>query len=410
MSAARASSGWLVVASVFVLLMANAGLGFYGLAVYLEAITDEQGFTTASVSFATSIFFVISGIAGRLIAPTIERRDVRLVVAAGGVVSAASLLLLGRVDTTWALYATYALFSIGFALSGLVPATTLITRWFHTRRSVALSIASTGLSVGGLTLTQLASWLIDRDGMPDATPVLAVLYLALTAVALTTMWPHPAGRGLEPDGGLAVEGESRDLMRVPYDRAVRSRFFRASTIGFLLALGAQVGAITQLANLGSERVDRATGALAVSAVAFASVVARLIGGVAATRLEMMRMTAGLAALQGLALALLSVADGRAAIVLAAVLFGATVGNILMLQPLVLAEVFGVVAYARIFALNQLIVTAGIAGGPFLLGGLHDVSSYRTSYLVGAAVSVAGATVLAWAGTIASAKESVAVSR
>ena len=88
--------GWYVVASVFVLLMVNSGFGFYGLAVYLQAITDEQGLSTASVSLATSIFFVVSAVSGRLIAPVIERSDMRIVVMIGAVIAAIGLALIGQ--------------------------------------------------------------------------------------------------------------------------------------------------------------------------------------------------------------------------------------------------------------------------------------------------------------------------
>ncbi|MDC1302249.1 MFS transporter, partial [bacterium] len=196
----RIFDGWYVVASVFILLMVNAGLGFYGLSVFLEAITDEQGFSTADVSFATSIFFIVSAISGRLIAPVIQKHDLRLVVGAGAVIAAAGLLLIGRSTALLPLYLSYVVFAIGVGMSGLVPATTLVTRWFHVKRSVALSVASTGLSVGGLTITVLASTIIDRKGMSDASPWLALIYLVTVAISLVALWPDPATRGQLPDG------------------------------------------------------------------------------------------------------------------------------------------------------------------------------------------------------------------
>ena len=48
----------------------------------------------------------------------------------------------------------------------------------------------------------------------------------------------------------------------------------------------------------------------------------------------------------------------------ALFFGATVGNLLMLQPLLLAEAFGVREYPRIY-LSQLLSTLGVAPGPAL---------------------------------------------
>ena len=203
----RFFEGWFVVAAVFVVLMVNAGLGFYGLAVYLEAITEEQGFSTSAVSLATSLYFIVGAVTGRVIAPVIQRHDLRIVVAIGGLVSALGLWLIGQAESLLALYSSYVIFAIGFGLSGLVPATTLVTRWFEVRRSVALSVASTGLSVGGLTFTVIAAALIDRRGMAEATPILAVMYIVVIGIASIAMWPDPAARGQLPDGGAVGDRE-----------------------------------------------------------------------------------------------------------------------------------------------------------------------------------------------------------
>ncbi len=377
--------------------MVNAGLGFYGLSVFLEAITDEQGFSTADVSLATSIFFIVSAISGRAIAPVIQKHDLRLVVAAGAVLAAAGLWLIGQSTQLLALYLSYVIFAVGVGLSGLVPGTTLVTRWFQVKRSVALSVASTGLSVGGLTITVLASGIIDRKGMSGAAPWLSLIYLVTVAISLITLWPDPAARGRLPDGEVVPEGETaRAPTGVSYDNAVTSTFFRLVTLGFVFAMGAQVGGIAQLFKLGTERAE--AGAALVSSVAFASVVARLIGGFVASRVPLIAMTSVLSAVQGLSLVWLSQADEEGMLVAAALLFGSTIGNLLMLQPLVIADRYGVIDYPRIYSVLQLIVTGlGVAGGPYLLGYLHDVSSYTTSYLAAAGLSGMGALVffVAW---------------
>ena len=91
------------------------------------------------------------------------------------------------------------------------------------------------------------------------------------------------------------------------------------------------------------------------------------------------------------------------------MFGATVGNILMLQPLLIAQRFGVRDYPRIFSRTQLYTTIGVAGGPLLLGWLRDVAGgYRTSYLVAGACSLAGAAVLQFCGPAETAEEHVIV--
>jgi MFS family permease len=87
-----------------------------------------------------------------------------------------------------------------------------------------------------------------------------------------------------------------------------------------------------------------------------------------------------------------------------IVLGATIGTILMMQPLLISERFGVRDYPRIFSRTQLYTTFGTAGGPLLLGWLRDAAGgYRTSYIVAAVFSLVGAIVLSSSGptTVAS---------
>ena len=196
-------------------------------------------------------------------------------IALGAVLGGASLAVLGTVDSLVELYTVYVVLALGFAMAGVLPATTLVTRWFHGRRALALAIASTGLSVGGLTYTQFAAWLIGDRSLADAAPILGLVYVISILATLPLLVPSPATgararRRRERCERRAVDG-------IDYDTAIRTRFFVVVLIGFVLAMGAQVGGLSQIANLGSERVDSSTGALAVSAIAVGSAIGRLVG-------------------------------------------------------------------------------------------------------------------------------------
>ena len=392
--------GGRVVAGGFIILAVSSGLGFYGLAVYLDAFSNERGWPVASISLATTLYFIVGGLAGLLVARMIARRDVRIPIVIGGILGGLSLAVLGRVEERWQLYLVYAVFAFGFAGAGLIPVTTVVTRWYHARRSVALSVASTGLSAGGILLTPAAKWLIDDRGLEAATPILgAVWVIGIVPIALWFVRPDPAALGWMPDGErVRVDVPVVPPTGTPFHEAMRSRFFIAVTAAYVLVLGAQVGGIQQLVKLVEDRTDARTAALATIGLAGTSVVARLVGGRVVSRVPMARFTVVLAAVQSVALAALAFADTTVGIFAAILLFGATVGNILMLQPLLMAERFGVLDYARIFSRAQFIAMVGTAGGPLLLGWLYDnAGGYETSYLVAAACSLAGSLVLATAG-------------
>ena len=392
--------GWWVVTGCFIVLTTTSGLGFYGLAVYLNAFSKEQGWPLSTISLATTVFFIVGGAVGVWIGSIIARVDVRSVIVGGGLIGGASLAVLGQVDEQWELFAVYAVFAVGFAAAGLVPMTTVVTRWFHARRSVALSIASTGLSVGGILITPVAKGLLDSRGLSAGTPWLGVLFvIGVVPVTLLLVKPDPEPLGWAPDGVRRAAGESAPpLTGTPFAEAVRSRFFIAVTIGYIFALGSQVGGIQQLVKLVEDRTTPETAQFAITVLAATSVVARLIGGRVVQLVPMMGFCVTLAVLQSVALGLLGFAEARWLIFVAIIIFGATVGNILMLQPLLIAERFGVRDYPRIFGRSQFVAVVGTAGGPLLIGWLFDVAgSYRIPYLAAAGCALVGALILAQGG-------------
>jgi MFS family permease len=392
--------GWWVVAGCFIVLTTSSGLGFYGLAVYLNAYSNEKGWPLSTISLATTLFFVVGGFMGVVVARWIARWDVRAVIVGGGVVGGLALGLLGQVETQWQLFVGYAVFAAGWAAAGLVPATTVVTRWFHVRRSVALSVASTGLSIGGILLTPLAKQLLDTRGLESGMPWLGGLFvLGIVPAAWFLVRPDPEVEGWAPDGIRRAAGETAPPPTgTLFADAVRTRFFVCVTVGYVLAFGAQVGGIQQLVKLVEERTDPRTAQFALTAIAGTSVVARLVGGRVVQVVPMMRFTVVLAAMQAVALLTLGLAETTWLLFAAIIVFGATIGNILMLQPLLIAERFGVRDYPSIFGRSQLYAVLGTAGGPFVIGALYDVAgSYRVPYAVAASLSLAGAIVLSVGG-------------
>ena len=384
-----------VVAGCFIVLMVSSGLGFYGLAVYLNAFSNEQGWPVASISLATTLYFVVGGVTGLFVARLIARRDVRIPIVAGAILGGVSLALLGQVEERWQLYVVYAVFALGFSGAGLIPVTTVVTRWYHVRRSVALSVASTGLSAGGIVLTPAAKWLIDDRGLAAATPILGVrLDRRHRAVRAVARAPRPGARS----AGCPTASGCRPTWRraVPTGHAVpRGRahplLHRARPSPTRSCSAPRSAASSSSSSSSRTAPTRARRRWPRPRWPGCRSIARLAGGRIVSRVPIVGFTAGAGRRAG--------AGPRAdrvrlvdavAIFLAIILFGATVGNLLMLQPLLIAERFGVLDYPRIFSRDQFFSMVGTAGGPLLLGWLYDnAGGYDTSYLVAAACSLTG---------------------
>ena len=395
----EAFPGWWVVAGCFMMLFIGSSLGFYGMGVYLNAFSKEQGWNVSSLSVATTFFFLIGGLWNVVVARLIAKHDVRLIAYGGAGLGAVSLLLLGHVTQKWQLFVVYAVFAVAWSSSGLTLATTVVTRWFHAKRASAIAAASSGLSVGGVLLTPVVKSLIDSHKMSGMAPVLALIWLVgMTVPAFLFVRPDPISLNWMPDGEPKPENHVVDLPGTPMAVAVRTRFFWVVTVGYVLVMGAQVGAIQQIVKLVEERTNKGTAAFATSVLSGASVVFRLIGGRVIPKFPLAKFMVFVAAVQGTAIVLIGQMDSTLTLFLAIGLFGAMVGNVLMMQSLLIAQRFGVKDYARISARSGLISLTGTAIGPILIGSIRDAAgNYTVPYLVAGCVSLVGAAIFTLSG-------------
>ena len=394
--------GWYIVAGVFVITMTTSGLAFYNLSILLAAFVAERGFPVGLASSATATFFIASGIGGAIAGRLVERIDARIVIAGSATIGALALASVGSIRELWQLYAFHVVFGLCNGASGLVPLTTLVARWFSARRALAFSIASTGLSFGGIVVAPAAALLIEHLGLAGAAPWMGLaLCLGTLPVTALVLRPRPSAMGLEPDGAAPAEGApAAPQPAVAFAEARRSRYFYAVSVAYLFLLGAQVGAIAHFYRLASTRTGVATAALALSVLAGSSTVGRLTGGWLMLWIASRPFALWLMVVQAAGLAVLAVAEEPAHILAGTVLFGLTMGNSLMMHPLLLAERFGTRDYGRIYSTSQLVTMLGVAGCPPLIGLLYEASGgYTLPFLAVAGLTLVGLAVLAIFGGV-----------
>jgi MFS family permease len=384
---------WVLACNLLAILTVSSGLGFYNLSVYMNQLASQRGFSIAAASNAVGVFFLSSGIAALGVGRVLQRRDARLVMLVGTAIAAVSVACIGWIREFWQLYLVYVLFGVGYACVSVLPATTLITRWFDaSTRPLALSLSTTGLSLGGVVLTPISALLFSRLPLETATALLG----AIMAVSIAPLvW---FGVRSFPDSSSAAS-PSQARLGMAYGHAVRSRFFVVLTAGYLLVLGTQVGGIAHMYNRGVAIASPLEASFAVSVLATLSVVGRLLGGVIIGRIPIKAFALTNVAGQLFGFVVLGHATDAWQLWIGAGLFGFTVGNLLMLQPLILAQAFGVADYPRIYSTSQAVTTLGVASGPVLLGAITATSGYLVAFSVFAVLSAAAFGLIVAAGPV-----------
>lgn len=399
--------GWYVAVACALLMFVGVGVGYYGLPVFLKPLRDEHGWSTTQVSWAPTIYFCISGLTAAFIGPMVDRRGPLAFMVIGTIVNGISAAFIGLVDQLWQLYLVYFVFAIAFGMSSSVAVNAIMTRWFVRRRALAMSVSSTGVSLGGVILAPVASKLIDIGGLELATPLLGLLVLvvALPVVLLVVSW-DPKLMGLRPDGD--AEGRTRTAVsRVTMasqtrfwtrSEAMRTVGFWSVFIAFLLVLIAQTGYVVHQVSFLEDRLgSRSAAAFTLSVTAFGSIIARLAVGLFADGVDRRLLTVILFVVQGTCILLIIHTESVAATWILTLIFGLTIGNIYMMQSLLVGEIFGMVSFGSIFGLISLAGQVGSGLGPIGVGTIHDhTGGYCVPFTITALLTYAAAVAILFA--------------
>ena len=378
----RLSRAWAVAIALLFIQSTSSGLGFYNMSVYVAEFSGYLGLSVASISLAVSCFFIAGGISGLLVSRWIDRVDIRLLMCAGAVIGGIALALMAQATALWQIYLLFILFGVGNTAVSLVVGTTLIARWFPgANRSIAMSIAFTGLSLGGVLLTPLSAYLLTEWGVPETMPWLGLMFVALTVPLILTIIALPPP--------VAPEDAAPDVER-GYRRAISMPLFRWISVGYVFCMASQVGGIAHLYGRVEAMADFATASMAVQALSIGSMLGRFVGGVAATRMPVRVFTLWVLGVQTLGILSVGIAPTPVFAVAAAGLMGLGVGNLLMSQPLWMAHEFPADIYPRVFALSNALTVLGVASGPLIMGIIVDWSSHSGAFIFAVVLSVVAA--------------------
>ncbi len=372
--------GWWMVLVGSVILFVSSGIGFYGHGVILDPIRTAHGWSKGTISSAITLYFFTTGLMGIIIGRQIDKYGSRRFLIIGSIIFGLGFWSLSGIHKLWQLYVSYFIMSIGFCFTSLIPVNTLITNWFIRKRGLAMSLANTGLSVGGIILVPLASYLVIHRGLKTALITLGILYgIVIIPTAIFFIKQRPSDVNQFPDGDpeevilsdrsaspLSHESQMRVWTRY---QAMGTVAFWSITVAFLLALGGQIAYLVHQMSFLSQYIGPQGAALAVSMTAGASIVGRLFLGVFVDRCDKRYVIIACLFLQGLAIITLAFNNHVVILYLCTFAFGLTMGSIIMLQSLIVGECFGLVSFATVSGVIGLFSMSGAAFGPMIAGSI-----------------------------------------
>ena len=391
-------AGWRAVLACFLMALFLFGFALYGQGIYLVELQRLNGWRPELISGASTLSFLISNILATFTSEFVERLGAKRLVLLGIAALAGSMAMLASATTVWQLYAAFILMSLGWIGMGTVVIATVVSLWFVRRRGLAISLAYTGASFGGVIATPLLVLLVERTGFEAAMLIAAAVTVAvLMPVALAWIGPRPlAGAGetsapSQPQSPPATP----EISRV---KLMRSLAFWTISLPFALALVAQIGFIVHQIALLEPKVGRSSAGLAVSVMTFMSIAGRFGLGMVVDRFDP-RLAAALSIVsQAAALLVIRQTDSVSLILVASAVFGFSVGNLITLPPLIIHREFSVASFVVVMGLSTAISGTVGALGPTLIGVVRGWSSdYDAALLVCIVLQLVAAAIVARRG-------------
>lgn len=391
-------AGWRAVLACFLMALFLFGFALYGQGIYLVELQRLNGWSPELISGASTLSFLISNILATFTSEFVERLGAKRLVLLGIAALAASMAMLASATTVWQLYAAFILMSLGWIGMGTVVIATVVSLWFVRRRGLAISLAYTGASFGGVVATPLLVLLVERTGFAAAMLIAAAVTVAvLVPVALAWIGPRSqAGAG--ETGNLSPPQSPPATAEISRVKLMRSLAFWTISLPFALALVAQIGFIVHQIALLEPKVGRGSAGLAVSIMTFMSIAGRFGLGMVVDRFDPRLVAAVSIVSQAAALLVIRQADTVPVILAACAVFGFSVGNLITLPPLIIHREFSAASFVVVMGLSTAISGTVGALGPGLIGVIRGWSNdYDAALLVCIVLELVAAAIVARRG-------------
>lgn len=377
----EASAARRVVAVLAITETVSWGVLYYAFGVVLLPMAQELGAGRGALGGAWSVSLLASGLAAPWVGARIDRYGGRGVLSGGAVLGAAAVWAWAAVGGLAQLYVVMVVVGVAAAMVLYEPAFAVVaTVVDDARRPRALLAITVVAGFAATIFLPLTDALASTVGWRDALRVLAVLQLAVAMPHLLLLPARPVREAARGPSG-------REALR----RAARDTAFWSLASAFVLGTSAVVAVSVHLIAFLVDRGEApAVAATAVGALGAVKVGGRVALTLAERRVPMALLTAAVFVSQGLALALLALVPGRAALVAFVLVYGAGFGAATIARPLLVAERWGTASYGVVAGGLAALVMIARAAAPPLVGLARDAAGSPTPVLLALAVVTAAA--------------------
>ena len=399
--------GYYVIAALFIAEIAVTGVSFYSFSLFITAWQNDTtlgwSLTAINGSFLVGLPLAFtSPLLGRFI----DERGARLAMLLGVPLIGGTFILEAFMTEIWHLWVAQGLLITGQSAAFLGTGK-LVGLWFDTDRGRMMGIALAGNNAGGVIMAPMSAIFIDAFGWRTTVFAFGLAIIVINSL-LIWLWVRDkpedvivearrVGREREaqtaeallaaanPTEAAGTTGRRPAASGVTWQESLRMPAFWLLTVAFVATFASIFAVLNQLGkHLEIVGISTATAGGALGLLGAFGFLGKLIFGFASERFPSRYGFAAICVLQvfGIIILLLLRTPGEVWLLWPFVaVYGVGFGAVGALMPLVVADTFGLLAYATIFGVQQLILRIVNGGLPPVVGWSVDYSgTYEAAFI------------------------------
>ena len=214
MRGTRFHYAWIVLACIFLVLLTSAGIRATP-SVMILPLEHEFGWSRTTISFIISVNIALYGLIGPFSAAAMQRYGIRpmvigaLLLLSSGTFASTFMTLPWHMVLIWGIVV-----GAGSGIAANTLAATIVSRWFETRRGLAMGILTASAATGQMVFLPLMAYMVDHAGWRAvALMVSGVAALAIPLV-LVFLPERPESIGLRRYGmpDITTGAQKEDIL------------------------------------------------------------------------------------------------------------------------------------------------------------------------------------------------------
>ncbi|MDT0357284.1 MFS transporter [Herbaspirillum huttiense F1] len=185
---------WVVVGVIFLVLLCSAGIRATP-SVMILPLEQEFGWNRSTISVVISVNIALYGLIGPFSAAAMQRFGIRRVVLGALVLLASGTALSTLMHMPWHMLLSWGLLvGAGTGVAANTLGATIVSRWFETRRGLAMGLLTASAATGQMVFLPLMASMVGSYGWRSV----AFLVSAVALLAIPLVWL------LLPEGPAAI--------------------------------------------------------------------------------------------------------------------------------------------------------------------------------------------------------------